>query len=76
MEEQAEIENAWNGIRTGEQVQKVLAHLGLSPVCLKQAKRTMWLNGGSHLTNPGFYHEVAARAWTRILKGITTDEKR
>ena len=26
-EEQAEIENAWNGIRTGEQAQKVLAYL-------------------------------------------------
>jgi hypothetical protein len=28
MEEQAEIENAWNGIRAGEQTQKVLAYLG------------------------------------------------
>jgi tRNA A58 N-methylase Trm61 len=75
MEEQAEIENAWNAIRNSEQVQKVLAHLGLFPVCLKQAKHTMRLIGRSHLTNPGFYHEVAARAWSRILDGIRTDEK-
>jgi hypothetical protein len=75
MEEQAEIDTAWNGIRTGDQVQKVLAYLGLFPVCLKQARRTMWLSGRSHLTNPGFYHEVAARAWSRIVEGIRTDEK-
>ena len=29
MEQQAEIETAWNGIHTGEQTQKVLAYLGL-----------------------------------------------
>jgi hypothetical protein len=28
MEEQAEIDNAWNATRTGEQTQKVLAYLG------------------------------------------------
>jgi hypothetical protein len=75
MEEQAEIENAWNGIRTGAQVQKVSEYLGLFPVCLKQARRSVWHNGRSNLTNPGFYHEVAARAWSRIVEGITTDEK-
>jgi len=68
MEEPTEIENAWNGIRTGEQVQKVLAHLGLFPVCLKPARRTVWLNGRSNLTNPGFYHEVAARAWSQYWR--------
>ena len=31
MEEQAEIENVWNQIRTNEQVQKVLAYLGIRP---------------------------------------------
>jgi hypothetical protein len=31
MEEQSEIENACNGIRTGEQVQKVAEHLRLFP---------------------------------------------
>jgi hypothetical protein len=54
MEEQAEIENAWNGIRTGEQVQKVLGHLGLGAVCLKQTTRTVWLNGRSNQTKPRF----------------------
>jgi hypothetical protein len=31
MEEQAEIEKAWNVLRTGEQVQKVSTYLGLLP---------------------------------------------
>jgi hypothetical protein len=31
MEEQAEIEKAWNVLRTGEQVQKVSGYLGLLP---------------------------------------------
>jgi hypothetical protein len=75
MGEQAEIENAWNGIRTGEQVQKVLAHLGLLPVCPQPPRRSVWLNGKLNLSNPGSYHQVAARAWSRMLEGITTDEK-
>jgi hypothetical protein len=75
MEEQAKIDSAWNGIRNGEQVQKVLAYLGLLPVCLKPTRRTMWLNGRSHLTSPAFYHDMAARAWNRIVEGIRTDEK-
>jgi hypothetical protein len=32
MEEQAEIENAWNETRTNAQVQKVLAYLGVRPL--------------------------------------------
>ena len=51
-EEQAEIENAWNAIRTGAQVQKVSEYLGLFPVRLKQTTRTVWLNGRSNPTNP------------------------
>lgn len=35
MEEQAEIENAWNEICTNEQVQKVLAYLGIGPLRVK-----------------------------------------
>jgi hypothetical protein len=35
MEEQAEIENAWNEIGTNEQVQKVLAYLGIGPLRVK-----------------------------------------
>jgi hypothetical protein len=35
MEEQAEIENSWNEIRTNEQVQKVLAYLGTGPLRVK-----------------------------------------
>jgi hypothetical protein len=54
MEEQAEIENAWNGIRTGDQVQKVSEYLGLFPVRLRQTTRTVRLNGRSNLTNPRF----------------------
>jgi hypothetical protein len=53
MEEQAEIENAWNGIRTGEQVQKVSEYLGLFPV-LKQTTHTVRLNEGPDLTNQRF----------------------
>ena len=54
MEEQAEIENAWNGIRTGKQVQKVSEYLGLFPVRLKQTTRTVRLNGRSNPTNQRF----------------------
>ena len=54
MEEQAEIENAWNGIRTGDQVQKVSEYLGLFPVRLKQTTRTVRLNEGPDLTNQRF----------------------
>jgi hypothetical protein len=54
MEEQAEIENAWNGIRTGEQVQKVSEYLGLFPVRLKQTTHTVRLNEGPDLTNQRF----------------------
>jgi hypothetical protein len=45
MEEQAEIENAWNSIRTGEQVQKVLAYLNLFPFRLKRTTHTALRNG-------------------------------
>ena len=38
MEEQAEIENAWNEIRTNEQVQKVLAYLGLRPLAMSSGQ--------------------------------------
>jgi hypothetical protein len=62
MEEQSEIENACNGIRTGEQVQKVAEHLRLFPVRLKQTPRIMRLNRRSKQTNLVLYHEVAARA--------------
>jgi hypothetical protein len=40
MEEQAEIENAWNAIRTGEQVQKVSGYLGLLPGLLERTTST------------------------------------
>jgi hypothetical protein len=39
MEEQAEIENAWNEIRTNEQVQKVLAYLGALEPTKKKRKQ-------------------------------------
>jgi hypothetical protein len=48
-EEQAEIDNAWNAIRTGEQVQKVSGYLGLSPG-LKRPTRTALGNGHFNLT--------------------------
>ena len=54
MEEQAEIENAWNGIRNGEQVQKVLAYLGLFPFRQQRTTRPAWLNGRFNLTNSRF----------------------
>ena len=54
MEEQAEIENAWNDIHSGEQVQKVLAYLGLFPFRRKRTMRTAWLNGQFNLTNSRF----------------------
>jgi hypothetical protein len=54
MEEQAEIENAWNVLRTGEQVQKVSEYLGRLPGPLKQTTRTVPLNGRSNLTNSRF----------------------
>ena len=49
-EEQAEIDNAWNAIRTGEQVQKVSGYLGLSPGRLKWPTRTALRNGHFKLT--------------------------
>jgi hypothetical protein len=50
MEEQAEIENAWNAIRTGEQVQKVSGYLGLLPGLLERTTRTALRNGHFNLT--------------------------
>jgi hypothetical protein len=50
MEEQAEIENAWNGIRTGEQVQQVSEYLALFPFRLKRTTRTTLRNGHFNLT--------------------------
>jgi hypothetical protein len=50
MEEQAEIENAWNGIRTGEQVQKVSEYLALFPFRLKRTTRTTLRDGHFNLT--------------------------
>jgi hypothetical protein len=49
MEEQAEIENAWNAIRTGEQVQKVSGYLGLLPGLLERTTRTTLRNGHFNL---------------------------
>src|SRR5258708_39701786 len=49
-QEQAEIENAWNGIRTGEQVQKVSEYLALSPFRLQRTTRTTLRNGHFNLT--------------------------
>jgi Patatin-like phospholipase len=54
MQEQAEIDNAWSAIRTGEQVQKVSEYLGLFPVRLKQTTHTVRLSGGPDLTNQRF----------------------
>jgi hypothetical protein len=48
-EEQAQIDNAWNAIRTGEQVQKVSGYLGLS-LGLKRPTRTALRNGHFNLT--------------------------
>jgi hypothetical protein len=45
LEEQAEIENAWNEIRTTEQVQKVLAYLGVLPLRLKRTTRSALRDG-------------------------------
>jgi hypothetical protein len=45
MEEQAEIENAWNEIRKNEQVQKVLAHLGVLPLRVKRTTRSALRDG-------------------------------
>ena len=50
MEEQAEIENAWNGIRTGEQVQKVSEYLALFPFRLERTTSTPLRNGHFNLT--------------------------
>jgi hypothetical protein len=50
MEEQAEIENAWNAIRTGEQVQKVSRYLGLLAALLERTTRTALRNGHFNLT--------------------------
>jgi hypothetical protein len=50
MEEQAEIENAWNAIRTGEQVQKVSGYLGLLPGLLERTTSTALRNGHFNLT--------------------------
>jgi hypothetical protein len=50
MDEQAEIENAWNAIRTGEQVQKVSGYLGLLPGRLERTTRTALRNGHFNLT--------------------------
>ena len=45
MEEQAEIEKAWNETRTNEQVQKVLAYLGVRPLRLKRTTRSALRDG-------------------------------
>jgi hypothetical protein len=45
MEEQAEIENAWNVICTGEQVQKVSGYLGLSSGRLERTTPAPLRNG-------------------------------
>ena len=50
MEEQAEIENAWNGIRTGEQVQKVSEYPALFPFRLERTTSTPLRNGHFNLT--------------------------
>ena len=50
MEEQAEIENAWNVLRTGEQVQKVSGYLGLLPGRLERTTPTPLRNGHFNLT--------------------------
>ena len=50
MEEQAEIENAWNVIRTGEQVQKVSGYLGLLPGRLERTTPTPLRDGHFNLT--------------------------
>jgi hypothetical protein len=44
MEDQAEIENARNGIRAGEQVQKVSEYLGILPGHLKRTTNTAFRN--------------------------------
>ena len=43
-------ENAWNAIRTGEQVQKVSGYLGLLPGLLERTTRTALRNGHFNLT--------------------------
>ena len=50
IEEEAEITNAWNVIRTGVQVQKVSEYLGLLPGHLKRTTRTALRNGTLQLT--------------------------
>jgi hypothetical protein len=50
MEEQAEIENAWNVLRTGEQVQKVSGYLGLLPGRIERTTPTPLRNGHFNLT--------------------------
>jgi hypothetical protein len=50
MEEQAEIENAWTVLRTGEQVQKVSGYLGLLPGRIERTTPTPLRNGHFNLT--------------------------
>jgi len=50
MEEQAEIENAWTVLRTGEQVQKVSGYLGLLPGRIERTTLTPSRNGHFNLT--------------------------
>ena len=54
MEEQAEVENAWNIIRSGAQVQKVSEFAGRLPGTVKQTMHKVPLNGKSNPTNPRF----------------------
>jgi hypothetical protein len=78
MEEQAEIENAWNSIRNSEQVQKVLAYLNLFPFRLKRTTHTALRNGYFNLTalvkRPTDARK-ANDAHARGSQGIRTDEE-
>jgi hypothetical protein len=49
MEEQAEIDNAWNGIRNSEEVQKVSGYLGLLPGRLERTTPAPLRNGHFNL---------------------------
>jgi hypothetical protein len=77
MEEQAEIENAWNSIRNIEQVQKVLAFLNLFPFRLKRTTHTLpngYFNLPALVKRPTDSRK-ANDAHAHGSQGIRTDEK-
>jgi hypothetical protein len=75
MEEQAEVENAWNIIRSGAQVQKVSEYAGRLPGTVKQTMHKVPLADSLTRLTHVLCHKSGRLSWSRTLEGIVTDEK-